>query len=90
MDLFIKINLKKNSKNNNYLRTIEQKRISNFLPLSLWNSLSLNLVNNIYYKVTKNEKRKLNEDLVQVIFPYIGRESYFKFFGPKDLLKANY
>tara|TARA_Y100000816_G_scaffold291148_1_gene281622 strand:- start:1496 stop:2824 length:1329 start_codon:yes stop_codon:yes gene_type:complete len=80
--------LKKNSKNNNYLRTIEQKRISNFLPLSLWNSLSLNLVNNIYYKVQKMKKKKLNEDLVQVIFPYIGRESYFKFFGPKGFIES--
>ena len=34
------------------------------------------------------KKRKLNEDLVQVIFPYIGRESYFKFFGPKGFIES--
>ena len=34
------------------------------------------------------QKNKLNEDLIQVIFPYIGRESYFKLFGPKGFIES--
>jgi len=80
--------LKNNNKTNGYLREIKQKKISNFLPLSLWNSLSVNIANNIYYKIQKMQKNKLNEDLIQVIFPYIGRESYFKLFGPKGFIES--
>ena len=79
---------KSNNKTNGYLREIRQKKISNFLPLSLWNSLSVNIANNIYYKLQKMRKNKLNEDLIQVIFPYIGRESYFKLFGPKGFIES--
>ena len=80
--------LKNNNKTNGYLREIKQKKISSFLPLSLWNSLSVNIANNIYYKIQKMQKNKLNEDLIQVIFPYIGRESYFKLFGPKGFIES--
>tara|TARA_B100000959_G_scaffold208613_1_gene219094 strand:+ start:3750 stop:5078 length:1329 start_codon:yes stop_codon:yes gene_type:complete len=80
--------LKNNNKTNGYLREIKQKKISSFLPLSLWNSLSVNIANNIYYKIQKMQKNKLNEDLIQVIFPYIGRESYFKLFGPKGFVES--
>ena len=79
---------KSNNKTNGYLREIRQKKISNFLPLSLWNSLSVNIANSIYYKLQKMRKNKLNEDLIQVIFPYIGRESYFKLFGPKGFIES--
>ena len=79
---------KSNNKTNGYLREIRQKKISNFLPLSLWNSLSVNIANNIYYKLQKMRKNKLDEDLIQVIFPYIGRESYFKLFGPKGFIES--
>ena len=79
---------KSNNKTNGYLREIKQKKISNFLPLSLWNSLSVNIANSIYYKLQKMQKNKLNEDLIQVIFPYIGRESYFKLFGPKGFIES--
>ena len=79
---------KSNNKTNGYLREIRQKKISNFLPLSLWNSLSVNIANSIYYKLQKMQKNKLNEDLIQVIFPYIGRESYFKLFGPKGFIES--
>ena len=79
---------KSNNKTNGYLREIKQKKISNFLPLSLWNSLSVNIANSIYYKLQKMRKNKLNEDLIQVIFPYIGRESYFKLFGPKGFIES--
>jgi len=79
---------KSNNKTNGYLRKIRQKKISNFLPLSLWNSLSVNIANSIYYKLQKMRKNKLNEDLIQVIFPYIGRESYFKLFGPKGFIES--
>ena len=34
------------------------------------------------------QKNKLNEDLIQVIFPYIGRESYFKLFGSKGFIES--
>ena len=33
-------------------------------------------------------KNKLNEDLIQVIFPYIGREGYFKLFGFKGFIES--
>ena len=80
--------LNSNNKTNGYLREIKQKKISSFLPLSLWNSLSVNIANNIYYKIQKMKKNKLNEDLIQVIFPYIGRESYFKLFGSKGFIES--
>ncbi len=79
---------KSNNKTNGYLREIRQKKISNFLPLSLWNSLSVNIANSIYYKLQKMRKNKLNEDLIQVIFPYIGREGYFKLFGLKGFIES--
>ncbi len=79
---------KSNNKTNGYLREIRQKKISNFFPLSLWNSLSVNIANSIYYKLQKMRKNKLNEDLIQVIFPYIGRESYFKLFGLKGFIES--
>ena len=34
------------------------------------------------------QKNKLNEDLIQVIFPYIGRESYFKLFWTKGFIES--
>tara|TARA_Y100001970_G_C14200639_1_gene840906 strand:- start:856 stop:2184 length:1329 start_codon:yes stop_codon:yes gene_type:complete len=80
--------LKSDSKTNGYLRKIKQKKISNFLPFSLWNSLSLNIANNIYYKLQKMQNNKLNEDIIKVIFPYIGKESYFKLFGPKGFVES--
>ena len=86
---FIYKNKIKNKKEtSNSLREIKEKKISSFFPFSLWNSISVNLANQIYYKIQKIKKNKLNEDLIQVIFPYIGRENYFRFFGPKGFIES--
>ena len=42
----------------------------------------------MFIKIQKMQKNKLNEDLIQVIFPYIGKENYFKFFGSKGFIES--
>ena len=87
---FIYKNKLENNKNkiNGHLRKLSQKKISNFLPFSLWNTFTINIANNIYYITEKNKKNKSIEDLIQVIFPYVGKESYFKLFGPKGFIES--
>ena len=79
---------KTEKKASNFLKKIDEKKISSLLPFSLWSALSINVANNIYYKLQKMNGNKLNENLIEVIFPFIGKENYFRFFGPKGFIES--
>ena len=78
--------IKKKSTRKNSLEKIKKKKFK--FPVKLWNKLSLNIVNNCFYKFQDMKKQSFEEDFVKVIFPYIGNEKYFKFFGPKGFFES--
>ena len=78
--------IKKKSTKKNNLEKIRKKKFK--FPVKLWNKLSLNIVNNCFYKFQDMKKQSFEEDFVKVIFPYIGNEEYFKFFGPKGFFES--
>ena len=66
----------------------KKKKNSFLLPFPLWNKLSLKIVNNIYQKFISYKKKETNESFEQVIFPFVGKEFYFDFYGKKGFIES--
>ena len=68
------------------LKNIRKKKFS--FPIKLWNKLFLSVVNTCFYELQNMKNKNFEEDFVKVIFPYVGNEKYFKFFGPKGFFES--
>ena len=75
-----------NSKFN--FKNLSEKKITNFIPFSLWNRISLKCANSIYFFLQRKRRKKINENFVEVMFPFLGKESYFKFFGSRGFIES--
>ena len=69
---------------------IPNKTFMNFsyFYFSLWNKISIKIVNRIfnYFHLLKKDGNK--EDFTKVLFPFCGNESYFYFFGSNGFLES--
>ena len=77
---------KKNSKK--ILKIKDSKKHNYGFPLCLWNNFTIKLFNQIYLKYLDFEKQDKNESFLKTIFPFVGKESYFKLFGSKGFLES--
>ena len=68
------------------LRNIKRKKFN--FPFTLWNKLFLKIVNKCFYEFQGLRKKKFEDDFLNVIFPYIGNERYFQFFGKKGFFES--
>lgn len=76
------------------------KKNDNFKPLNaterkfrpfifpIWNKYSIKIINEIYLKLNQFSKKEKNEDFLNVIFPFYGKESYFNFFSKKGFIES--
>ena len=79
-------NIPNHNQANDYLgEKIPSKNIPIWPKINLWNKVTLKLANRIFYLI--NRKNKL-ENFNSVIFPFYGKENYFKFFGKKGFLES--
>lgn len=63
--------------------------ISSNLILNIWNDHTIKLTQTFYYIFFKYLKsKKYEEDFNNVIFPFIGKEIYFKSFGKKGFIET--
>lgn len=75
-------NLKKISK-------IKSLKKNNYrFPICFWNKFTIKIFNKIYLKFLDVEKKEKNDSFVDAIFPFIGKESYFKLFGSKGFIES--
>ena len=81
-----------NSNSKNEIRKVieyKTKNIKKTFFFSFWNKFTINLSQSIYYNFYKYFKpKKYIENFESVIFPFIGKEFYFTFFGKKGLLES--
>ena len=67
---------------------IPKKKNIFFPSLCLWNKFTIKLANLFFYKLQSLEKSPSQEEFLKVIFPYVGKELYFKMFGSKGLIES--
>jgi decaprenylphospho-beta-D-ribofuranose 2-oxidase len=77
---------KKNLEKIPKIKTLTKHNYS--LPFCLWNKLTIKIFNKIYLKFLDFEEQKKNESFLKTIFPFIGKESYFKLFGSKGFIES--
>ena len=86
---FIFKNLVNKNSTNIYNEIKKKKKEFDFLlPISIWNKLSIKLANSIYMQYQRWGKKMINEELTSVIFPFVGKENYFRFFGSKGFIES--
>ena len=74
-------------KNENF--NIPAKKIFFSRPFfSTWNKISISVANKIFFKLHNLSKNTKNEDFIEVIFPFYGKESYFNFFGKSGFIES--
>ena len=84
---YIFINLPKKNKIN--ISKFKNKKNNNFsFPLCFWNKLTIKVFNEVYSRFLDLKKEKVNESFSAVIFPFVGKENYFRFFGPKGFVES--
>ena len=74
---FEKISKIEKSKQNN-LRT----------PVCLWNNFTVKIFNKIYTSFLNLQQTEKSENFLNVIFPFAGKENYFKLFGTRGFLES--
>tara|TARA_E500000178_G_C16985679_1_gene738083 strand:- start:110 stop:1441 length:1332 start_codon:yes stop_codon:yes gene_type:complete len=80
-----KINMD-NSKN---FKLIPEEKTNKPLPfLPIWNKLTLKTANWIFYYLNCASNDYKEDDFTNVIFPFYGKEAYFKFFGKKGFYES--
>lgn len=68
--------------------TLEKKILSPpQIFFSIWNKYSLLIANEIYYQLNSSNKNE-NENFIEVIFPFYGREMYFYLFGKTGFFES--
>jgi len=76
-------------KNIKKIPKIENLKNNNFkIPVCLWNKYTIKILNKIYNKFLDEKKQETNEQFSNVIFPFVGKENYFKLFGPKGFIES--
>tara|TARA_B100001093_G_scaffold471858_1_gene494468 strand:+ start:590 stop:1918 length:1329 start_codon:yes stop_codon:yes gene_type:complete len=57
-------------------------------PFSIWNKFTIQIANLIFFNLNKKFKKKSYEGIEKVIFPFLGKENYFNFFGQKGFIES--
>ena len=78
---------KNNSKNFKKIATHKKKNIF-LLPFSLWNKSTIKVANLVFIGLNKFLQKETCEDIQKVIFPFLGKENYFNFFGKKGFIES--
>ena len=79
----------KPKKNSNKISKIMAKKKNNYnLPVCLWNKYTIKVVNKIYFKMLDFKEKETNESFLDAVFPFVGKENYFKLFGPRGFIES--
>ena len=72
------------------ISNIPVKNKINFLrpPFTIWNKVSIQLANYLFFVLNSRSRIKKNEDFLSVFFPFYGKESYFLFFGNRGFIES--
>lgn len=73
---------------NNFEKLKEEKNQFKPFIFPMWNKFSVNIINSLYFKLNKLTKSEKNENFINVIFPFYGKENYFNFFGKKGFIES--
>jgi len=73
---------------NNFEKLKEEKNQFKPFIFPMWNKFSVNIINSLYFKLNKLTKSEKNENFLNVIFPFYGKENYFNFFGKKGFIES--
>lgn len=57
-----------------------------FLPL--WNRITSKIFNYFFFQIQKLKKKEFEESFERAIFPFLGNENYFNFFGKKGFIES--
>lgn len=57
-------------------------------PITIWNKVSIQLANYLFFVLNSKSNIKKNENFLSVFFPFYGKESYFLFFGNKGFIES--
>ena len=80
---------KTNNDNVENFKFIPEEKKNKFLPfLPIWNKLTLKTANWIFYYLNNSSNHFQEDDFTSVIFPFYGKEAYFKFFGKKGFYES--
>lgn len=66
----------------------KNEKKSLLLPFSLWNRVSIKIANFFFIYLNNLTKKKSKEEIEKVIFPFIGNEKYFSFFGKQGFIES--
>ena len=66
----------------------ETKNYFNPSIIPFWNKYSIKLVNSLFQAINKFSKKEKNENFLNVIFPFYGKEKYFNFFGKRGFIES--
>ena len=84
-----KMNLQNKEKNLNILKSSKPRFLGNFIRFCLWNKLSVKTFNyfflNYYNYLKKND---YEDNFINVMFPFLGKEFYFSLFGNKGFIES--
>ena len=58
------------------------------LPVCFWNKYTIKFVNKIYLKILDFKEKEFNESFINAVFPFVGKENYFKLFGSKGFIES--
>jgi len=76
-------------KNTKQISKIANIKNNNFkIPVCLWNKFTIKIINKIYFKFLDLQKKETTENFLNVIFPFIGKENYFKLFGSRGFIES--
>lgn len=79
-------NKTKNFNINNFKKSIFFNKVINFC---VWNKMSIKFFNYIFYNYySLFKKNNYNDNFNNVIFPFLGKEIYFSFFGKKGFFES--
>ena len=71
------------------MKLIPEEKTNKPLPfLPIWNKLTLKTANWIFYYLNCASNDYKEDDFTNVIFPFYGKEAYFKFFGKKGFYES--
>ena len=83
------VNSKNKIKNFDINKTKKPIFFNNIINFSLWNRTSVKLFNYFFYNYYKSFKKNYyNDNFNNVIFPFLGKEIYFSFFGKKGFFES--
>ena len=69
--------------------SLNKTNIHKTFGINLWNNFTIKLSQSFYYNFFKYlKKNKFNDNFQNAIFPYVGKEFYFKLFGNKGFIES--